>query len=501
MDENISTLEPARDATSSDFAPDSLARRLEAIGERQVRADAEPKLESSIAGSDATSDADPDEVTPAPEHSDPEPADAEPTAFEDASSDDEAMADTTDTENIDVEDTETDTPAPLGETPPRKQCANCDTPLVGPYCANCGQRAAERIVPLHEMTQEWVEDLFEFDLRIFRTLPTFFFKPGRLTKEYVQGKRVRYVRPLRLYLVASFILFSVLAFSDLATIDTEESEAAVPDSAATAALQQSGATLDSLANAAPAASTNDSVYTRLQSIRETINNRDPDAPLDTAALLGSLRDLENVGQLSETDQANIDHLTQAAVARAMTAETQTNGGSKGNGRSALAHQVADNINISLFDDPQRDAEAEAFVKKRLVQTIEDPNVFMRGMVDRAPYVMFLLLPIFALLLKLLYARRGKLYVQHLIFALHFHALAFLVFAAATGFLITDSATLHTIGGWFLLLPFVYLFIAMHHVYEQGWLKTGIKVTLLLGIYNTFIAIAMVVLAIANFLLL
>ena len=107
----------------------------------------------------------------------------------------------------------------MGESPPRDECANCDTPLVGPYCSQCGQRAADRIVPLHEMTQEWVEDLFEFDIRIFRTLPTFFFKPGRLTKEYVQGRRVRYVRPLRLYLVASFILFTVLAFSDVATID------------------------------------------------------------------------------------------------------------------------------------------------------------------------------------------------------------------------------------------------------------------------------------------
>ncbi|NBC84659.1 MAG: DUF3667 domain-containing protein, partial [Bacteroidetes bacterium] len=141
----------------------------------------------------------------------------------------------------------------MGDAPPRSSCANCGAPLVGPYCSQCGQRAAERIVPLHEMTQEWVEDLFEFDLRIFRTLPTFFFKPGRLTKEYIRGRRVRYVRPLRLYLVASFILFTLLAFSDLATVDTGDGPSdlpAAPDTAATAAANLSPATLDSLARAA-----------------------------------------------------------------------------------------------------------------------------------------------------------------------------------------------------------------------------------------------------------
>ncbi|HHP7238295.1 DUF3667 domain-containing protein [Longibacter sp.] len=403
----------------------------------------------------------------------------------------------------------------MGDAPPRSACANCGAPLVGPYCSQCGQRAAERIVPLHEMTQEWVEDLFEFDLRIFRTLPTFFFKPGRLTKEYVRGRRVRYVRPLRLYLVASFILFTLLAFSDLATVDTIDTTAdvpAVPDTAAATA-NLSPATLDSLARAALERQSADP-----SAPAPNTDGNTPESPqgLDTTAVLqslqsleglGSLDRLENLGQgnpLSATDRAAIDSLTQVALARAtQTARSSTGDAARApdQGRTMMAQKVAENIDVNIFEDPQQNAEAQTFLRERIARTIEDPNSFVRGMIDRAPFVMFLLLPIFALLLKLLYARRAKLYVQHLIFALHFHALAFLVFALATGLLITDSNTLHAVGAWTTLFPFIYLYIAMHHVYEQGWGKTFVKVMILLGIYNTVIAIALVLLAIANFLLL
>jgi hypothetical protein len=192
------------------------------------------------------------------------------------------------------------------------------------------------------------------------------------------------------------------------------------------------------------------------------------------------------------------------MARAMRTEEMTRA-SEPDGSDAdrrlIAERVAENIDINIFQDPQQNEEAQVFLRERVARTIEDPNSFVRGMIDRAPFVMFLLLPIFALLLKLLYVRRAKLYVQHLIFALHFHALAFLVFALATGLLITESNTLHTVGAWTTLFPFIYLYIAIHHVYEQGWGKTFVKVMILLGIYNTVIAFALVMLAIANFLLL
>ena len=305
------------------------------------------------------------------------------------------------------------------------------------------------------MTQEWVEDLFEFDLRIFRTLPTFFFKPGRLTKEYVQGRRVRYVRPLRLYLVSSFLLFSILAFSDFATIDAIESS---PD--------------DSLA---------DSVAATTSSALSSANLPAPSR--------GS-----GEGSGGENDRAASAQGSQGSEPGEDFASEQR--------RQEVARDVTENIslNLSFFSNEAQRQRAEQYVKDRIARTIIDPNAFIRGMIDRAPYVMFFLLPLFAFLLKLLYIRRKKLYVQHLIFALHIHAFIFFTFAIATGCLLSELPALNTIGSWLTLAPFIYVYVAMQHVYQQGWIKTGIKLFVLFTMYNTVLTFGVFFLAIASLLL-
>lgn len=413
----------------------------------------------------------------------------------------------------------------MGEEPPRDTCANCGTPLVGPYCSQCGQRAAERIVPLHEMTQEWVEDLFEFDLRIFRTLPTFFFKPGRLTKEYVQGRRVRYVRPLRLYLVSSFLLFSILAFSDFATIDAIESspDDLAADSAGAASptafgarLQPSGdgrgeatdratdyaqrvraefADLDSIENANPEA-VDSIVQARIDRLRAP-GAPGPAGEADTPA--GS----ETNGETAQgTGESSGDERDSTTTAESGPVDGPDEDFTSVQRRREIARDVTKDIslNLSLFSGEAQKERAEQYVKDRIARTIIDPNAFIRGMIDRAPYVMFFLLPLFAFLLKLLYIRRKKLYVQHLIFALHIHAFIFFTFAIATGCLLSELPSLNIIGSWLTLAPFIYVYVAMQHVYDQGWVKTGIKLFILFTMYNTVLAFGVFFLAIASLLL-
>jgi hypothetical protein len=109
---------------------------------------------------------------------------------------------------------------------------------------------------------------------------------------------------------------------------------------------------------------------------------------------------------------------------------------------------------------------------------------LRSTIAQLPTVMFLLLPLFALLLKLIYVRRGWFYSEHLVFALHTHAFAFLAFAVM-------AALLGSSGGarWAVLvsqllavaIP-VYFYVAQKRVYAQGWLKTGLKALILGWIY-------------------
>lgn len=90
-------------------------------------------------------------------------------------------------------------------------CKNCNTELIGTYCSNCGQKDSE-IKKIREFLSEFFDAFFSFDFRIFATLKYLLFKPGFLTREYWDGKKERYLSPLRLYLVVSFFTFVLMPF-------------------------------------------------------------------------------------------------------------------------------------------------------------------------------------------------------------------------------------------------------------------------------------------------
>jgi Protein of unknown function (DUF3667) len=92
-------------------------------------------------------------------------------------------------------------------------CLNCGARLHGQYCAVCGQRARSRLISLWELVTDAFGDLFEIDSRLWKTLVPLLARPGRLTLDYLQGRRARYMPPFRMYLVFS-VLFFLVAFFD-----------------------------------------------------------------------------------------------------------------------------------------------------------------------------------------------------------------------------------------------------------------------------------------------
>ena len=99
---------------------------------------------------------------------------------------------------------------PRPKAPP---CANCDTPLAGAFCHACGQKAHLHD-KLKHLIEEFAEGIAHFDGRLWRTLPLLALNPGRLSREWMAGKRVRYVAPLHLFLFAVFLLFLIPNFTD-----------------------------------------------------------------------------------------------------------------------------------------------------------------------------------------------------------------------------------------------------------------------------------------------
>jgi hypothetical protein len=90
-------------------------------------------------------------------------------------------------------------------------CQNCDTPLNGEYCSACGQRHEPHIHSLREFISEATESITHADSRVWRTLWALMVKPGFLTKEFLAGRRARYMPPFRLYLVLSVVFFLIAA--------------------------------------------------------------------------------------------------------------------------------------------------------------------------------------------------------------------------------------------------------------------------------------------------
>jgi hypothetical protein len=89
-------------------------------------------------------------------------------------------------------------------------CRNCGETVEDRYCTHCGQLAASFHRPILSLIGETISDTFTLDGRLARTLPILLFRPGRLTKNYTEGKRARYVPPFRLFLLASLVFYLVL---------------------------------------------------------------------------------------------------------------------------------------------------------------------------------------------------------------------------------------------------------------------------------------------------
>jgi len=100
-------------------------------------------------------------------------------------------------------------------------CLNCATELKGPFCYFCGQpdRNFMRFFPA--LLRDLMEDLLDLDSRFMRTLKPLLFKPGRLTRDYMNGRRFRYAPPMRLYVFSSIVFFLLAAFLSGDTISTK----------------------------------------------------------------------------------------------------------------------------------------------------------------------------------------------------------------------------------------------------------------------------------------
>lgn len=373
------------------------------------------------------------------------------------------------------------------ETPAPTLCENCATPLQGHYCHQCGQSVHSPLRHTGHALEEFFESFWHLDGRVFRTLRDLLVPPGLVANRYLAGHRVDYVAPLRLFVVLSLLAFVV---SQLAIKSSDHSDVVK-------------------INGVPAETANDigaaMTVAEAEGKRERALSDLREARLGMVgpAALGRASIDKAIDALNRTAQARIDALREAE-AKGLPPPAPTHADL---GETITWDANKDPIRIAgLPDAANRWLTAQAAQGKRNLSRIQqDPNLFMHAFFGAMPKALFVLVPLFAVLLKLAYIRSGRLYLEHLVVALYSHAWLLLILLLMSllrmfGDWLTPRAAWAAVGtSWLgaLLLWSIpaYLLVMQKRVYGQGWAKTLLKYVVLGSFYFTmviFAALALVV---------
>ena len=114
---------------------------------------------------------------------------------------------------------------PKKETEPLTHCENCGEELRGRYCSNCGQAAVSYHRSFRHVVVDVLDSFLNWDSKFIRSIGLLLWRPGWLTNQFLEGKRVRFVHPLRLYLLVSIVFFlcaRLIPVSDTRSIKRED---------------------------------------------------------------------------------------------------------------------------------------------------------------------------------------------------------------------------------------------------------------------------------------
>ena len=312
-------------------------------------------------------------------------------------------------------------------------CENCGTLLTGHWCAKCGQPAIDYRRSFRYIVVDLLDEFLNWDSKFFRTLGLLLVRPWKLTNEFLAGHRVRYVHPLRLYLLASILFFFAVNYW-----------------AKSIHLQPGKLTSENRAEIAAALDKQNLTPDQRAKVERALNmaNMSP----EVAAIMAAKR--------KDTTQEE----TATPRATATSKETAT-----------------PLIDFSPAKNPSTPFEKwiETHAKEKIGDHGTNLQLFVKTLISNLPYMMLCCIPLFALVLKLLYVRRKVFYIDHLIYALHIHSFAYL----ATILIILATVGLNRVAsgasaGWIIALLWIafagQIFLSIRRVYRQGWFISVFK---------------------------
>ena len=323
-----------------------------------------------------------------------------------------------------------------------EHCLNCGTRLQDKFCHHCGQKDIPKRQTMRELFTNFLSSFFSYEGKFLQTTKYILMKPGFLAVEFNNGKRESYYHPARMYVFISFIFF--LLFFSLPDSDGDNDKDT--DKKITKA--------DSLELANIPAGNEFFNQESLDSILQNI-------PMDSA------------------DRAEVDS------ARVELGKKKIGKKNAGWSLSTSEFKTTEAYDSSQFAKPE--SERDGWLARKLNYKVIELNQryygdmskfgkdFAQSFQDNFSKVLFFLLPVFALILKLLYIRKDYFYSEHLVFSIYSYNFFFL---AGSLQMLTNLVPwlewLATLIGFWI---FFYLLFAMKRMYGQSWGKTIAKFTI------------------------
>jgi len=323
-------------------------------------------------------------------------------------------------------------------------CLNCyeELKVEDNFCPGCGQENHDQKVSLAVFLSDFANNFFSLDSSLYRTLPAFFLKPGKLTVAYNEGKRKKYLHPIRLYLIFSLFYFFVISL----VIPTDF--------------------LDRI---------------MASDFKAILDDDDPEfkAKLET---------------LSEEDRRTVDSLFQKANLVSPAVKKDSLPVIEMNWKKIKSMSQDSDLSDEQFTSALYKTSWEldfiniSVQKKR--KFIANSNLYITNSARNLPLMMFILLPFFALILKILYVRHSHYYVEHLIHSLNLHSFAYLIYGLGILLIYYEIGDAWTIIWVSFILVTLYAYFSIKRIHPSGWFKTMFKFTLLGFIYLNILSMGL-----------
>lgn len=339
-------------------------------------------------------------------------------------------------------------------------CRNCqaEMPEQSLYCPKCSQKNTDGRIPILSFVLDAFESIFNIDSKLFKTSLGLLI-PGKLTNEFFKGKHKSFATPSRLFIAIAILFFAMTSLLVQSKLEGQDLTG-----------DFSGVSSDK--------KTKEEIIAEIENIKENFPGVIPPQlemqfdSMEARALKDTLRDgYTNVtffnGKRYKFKQADFENLS--------------------------ADSMIQKYNINDFWDQ--------VVFKKVYKLGKDPRTLITTVIGNLTWMMLLLIPSLALVFKLLYIRREKYYVEHLVFLFHTHAFILLIGAIALAGQYFEIINIpNELIPLVILGIAIYTLFAMKMVYKQGWLKTLFKAFVIFISYVVLLVFCSAIIGIVSFLL-